>query len=854
LHQFQLKKKIASDAKTKTYTAIDSKLGRKVNLVLLRNNLAEKENREFLLLARSLGILNHPGILPVYDMGVIGGSFYYCYRPPPDDNLTTKLIKNKNKEWIFKNSRSFRLQVLENLAGTVAYAHKQGISIGKLDFNSIVIGDHGEIIISDWTKSRWIKSLAGNERNTVFNEWVQEDLQQLAEVGLRLYLLNEAPSDLSLSQWGHASRNIPADLMIALDRAYLGRPNEYKSVKDFRVDIDNHAKGKPSENFKGDFLTTAIGFYRQHNQIGRYYIALCLSCFAILFYYTFQISGISIDNNKDEIAITRMNRDLENIKDEIATITNKNTELKLDKDGLKEEIEWNKGLIKKTKNEIKVSEINHKKLKKSLTTFQGNLNLIQNNIDREEELLSENIETKLNKIRRSITSKKDQIEKFSKHKNYRINTHFLSKQLNDEYRINLSKLIKNKGWFSDYLFKEENENPKKDDKELLSSAPSKITVNSKGNMVAWVSQNKIYIYDFNAKPRLQKYSTKNESINTIKFSADPNILHAVSDDHLLMYRYKANDEKLNVKLQINNDRYKNLIAYTPHNSMAFLEGPTLYFLEFERIQEDEDVSWNQRTFSRTLREGARLIALPTGKHILIYDENIFLLPRMERIEHFGPKINNIRLSDHFYSISGNTLTSYKPNYNDELGNKIESIQSVTIEKPVDSVLLNSEKNTCLVHFEDQSSKFWAFNEFKGLEETEIQGKPMLFYRGKILLLNNKSLSVHNLGTHEDEPQIDYRSVFNTKSKPTTLLILEDEIVIDKDSLKNEFELVDIEQPDPDNPIAFILNGPHRVELWDLKEKIRLDVIGYSEQRLSMIAYSKKHRKVFAKGKNGIEYW
>ena len=491
MHQFQLKKKISSDAKTQTYIAVDSKLGRNVILVLLRNNLSEKENREFLLQARSLGILNHPGILPVYDMGLLGGSFFYCFRPPPDDNLTKKLIKSKKNNWIFKNSRSFRLQILENLAGTVAYAHKQGICVGKLDFNSIVIGNHGEIIISDWTKSRWNKSIPEKDRNSTFKRWIQDDLQQLAKLGMRLYFLNDTRNDLSLSQWSHASSDLPADFLIALDRAYLGRPSEYKSASEFQKDIDNHVKGKPSDNFKGDFLTTITGIYRQHSKVGKSLIALCLVCFAILFYLTIRTSGISNENINNEITKTRLNKNLENLNEELTTIKNKNNEFQLEKNKLIDELDWNKELLKKKNKENKKYNDDLLKLKKSVATLQGNLESIEDKISDEEHLLGIDIDTKLRKIKKSISLKSQQVKTLGKHKNYRLNAYFTDKAKLTDYRANLSKHIKNKGWFSDYLTKDEKEPTKRTKNKItLTSVPEKITINSRGNLAAWIESNK----------------------------------------------------------------------------------------------------------------------------------------------------------------------------------------------------------------------------------------------------------------------------------------------------------------------------------------------------------------------------
>jgi len=856
LHQFQLKKKISSDAKTQTYIAIDSKLGRNVILVLLRNNLTEKENREFLLQARSLGILSHPGILPVYDMGLIGESFFYCFRPPPDDNLTKKLIKNKQKSWIFKKSRSFRLQVLENLAGTVAYAHERGVSVGKIDFNSIVIGNHGEIIISDWTKSRWVKSISEQDRNSTFKRWIQEDLQQLAKLGMHLYLLNNATNDLSLSRWSQASSNLPTDLLIALDRAYLGRPNEYKSVKEFQKDIDNHVKGKASNNFKGDFLTTITGTYRQHSKVASYLIALCLVCFAILFYMTIKTSGVSNENISKEITKTRLISSLENLNDELKSIKNKNDEFQLDKKNLTDELNWNNEQLKKKNADKKRNHEDFVLLKNSVATLQANLHSIEKEITKEDELLKVDIETKLKKIQQSINHKSQQVKTLAKHKNYRLNSYFSDKSKLENYRSNLPKYIKNKGWFSDYLIKANKGQTKtnKKNKEVLTYTPEKITINSLGNLAAWVESNKIYIYDFNASSKLQKFSTKNDNLVGLKFSNDNNILHAINEDYIFIYKYIPEESQLNLVLKIENEKYSQLIAYTPELSLGFLEGQILYYIEFTKPEENTEGAWEQRTFSRRLPEGSRLIAAPSGKHMLMHDNETFLLPQMRPIQYEGPKLHSIRSSDYLYSISGNTLTTYKPEVNIPFDKKITPLQSISLDAELNSITLNSENNACIINFVDGTNKLWSFNEFKGLEEISFIGKPILFYKGKILLQDNKNLYTHNLGTDPQDIH-EYLEIFKEKTDAINEIVLDDDSIINQTHLRNEHDLLDIELPEEDNPIGFILNGPHRIELWDLKEKIRLDVIGISKRKMNRIYYSKEHKKIFAIGDDKMmEYW
>ena len=848
MHQYQLKKKIASDAKTKTYKAKDLKLARDVVLVILRNNLSDKDTRDFLLRARSIGILNHPGILPVYDMGLIGGSYFYCYRPAPDASLTKKLFQAKDKNWIFINSRSFRLQVLENLAGTVSYAHSLGISVGKLDFNSIVIGNHGEIIISDWSKSRWIKSISEADRKATFEEWVQEDLQQLAELGMRLYLLSDAPRDLSLRQWGQVSNNLPADLLVALDRAYLGRPSMYDDVKEFQKDIDNHIKGKPSLNFQGDFITSAKGLYRQNSKVGFYFISLCLFCFFSMIILTVQVGGIAGTNNDREINITKLKGNLDVLREEVDEMEDKKNQLETDMQSLEDELEWNKKKKAKHKEDEAQKKKELEETTKTFASLQGELDAILKDIKKEDSALAENISVKLNKINRSIREKTAKINKLKKHESYRIHSYNMDSEKQIAYRSQLGKMLKNKGWLSDYLTKESKKETtsKSSNKETLTMTPENLTINPKGNMVAWKTTNKIYIYDLSGKPTLHKFSVKETNITSLKFSSDENHLHAVNEDFIIIYKYQAEEDELEVVLKVdNNDDFKNLISYTPIYSLGFLDGTNLNYLVFNPVENDFGTTWEQQSFNRPLAPEARLISSPKEKHFLIINDRIYIFPNLRPVNYTGPAIKLTQGSHIFYSHSENTLTLYEPNLDSEWNKRIDHMHSCTVEDPIKSVFVNNSKNACLIEFEDGAKKIWSYKDNNELQDTNLKGQPVLFFNNKILLQDNKTLSYEYFGAADEEkPDNNFGDVFKEKSEAIDVVILKDETVINSKTLTCEYKLMDIAQPNPDIPVAFILNGPNRVELWDLSEKIRLDVVAISETKLNRIYYSKEHNRIF----------
>jgi serine/threonine protein kinase len=129
------------------WLAEDTVLQRRVALKILTPDnsspgLASRLLREAVVLAR----LEHPGIVPVHDAGVLAdGRTFYCM----------KYVKGKTLDkHVAGLSLRERLQLLERIAEPLAFAHAQGIVHRDLKPNNIMIGAFGEVLIMDWGLAR----------------------------------------------------------------------------------------------------------------------------------------------------------------------------------------------------------------------------------------------------------------------------------------------------------------------------------------------------------------------------------------------------------------------------------------------------------------------------------------------------------------------------------------------------------------------------------------------------------------------------------------------------------------------------------------------------------------------------
>jgi len=140
----------------------DAELGRKVALKILdlpdsSGDLAGRLIREARILAR----LEHPGIVPVHDVGTLpDGRVYY----------TMKFVEGQRlDEHAGRLSLPERLRMFERICEAVAFAHDRGVLHRDLKPGNIMVGPFGEVLVLDWGVAKLVRP-AGPETVTSASE------------------------------------------------------------------------------------------------------------------------------------------------------------------------------------------------------------------------------------------------------------------------------------------------------------------------------------------------------------------------------------------------------------------------------------------------------------------------------------------------------------------------------------------------------------------------------------------------------------------------------------------------------------------------------------------------------------
>ncbi|MDB4939294.1 MAG: protein kinase [Labilithrix sp.] len=139
-------------------SALDREVRRVVALKTLQSNVAQDAFvvARFVEEARITAQLEHPGIVPIYDLGAgPDGAPFYTMRIVKKRSLRDLLASPALRStWSTARLAGILLQV----ARALGYAHSRGVLHRDIKPENILVGDHGEVYVADWGLAKLDKS------------------------------------------------------------------------------------------------------------------------------------------------------------------------------------------------------------------------------------------------------------------------------------------------------------------------------------------------------------------------------------------------------------------------------------------------------------------------------------------------------------------------------------------------------------------------------------------------------------------------------------------------------------------------------------------------------------------------
>lgn len=141
----------------------DGDMGRDVAVKVLHDRYRDDPRmlERFVEEAQINGQLQHPGIVPVYEMGMKDRRLFF----------TMKLIKGRTLAEIldaraeFREDRQRFLRIFLQVCQTMAYAHSRGVIHRDLKPSNIMVGAFGEVLVVDWGLAKILPRDGGTSRS-----------------------------------------------------------------------------------------------------------------------------------------------------------------------------------------------------------------------------------------------------------------------------------------------------------------------------------------------------------------------------------------------------------------------------------------------------------------------------------------------------------------------------------------------------------------------------------------------------------------------------------------------------------------------------------------------------------------
>ncbi len=168
--RYEIKRELARGGMGRVLIAMDNAVGREVALKELlpqkggttisqRMTTAGELAERFLREAKVTGQLEHPNIIPVYEIGTReDGSVFYTMKLIRGTTLADRISAISEDKSLSESAKlSARLKLLEpfvDVCNAMAYAHSRGVIHRDLKPANVMLGDFGETLVLDWGLAR----------------------------------------------------------------------------------------------------------------------------------------------------------------------------------------------------------------------------------------------------------------------------------------------------------------------------------------------------------------------------------------------------------------------------------------------------------------------------------------------------------------------------------------------------------------------------------------------------------------------------------------------------------------------------------------------------------------------------
>jgi serine/threonine protein kinase len=202
---YELIETLGAGGMGEVYRCCDPALGRDLAIKVMKAELRRHPavERRFLREARITAFLQHPGIVPVHNLGRLAdGRFHYTMRLVGGQTFAAILKEEAGKP----ERLPYLLSIFEKICQTVAYAHSKRVIHRDLKPSNVMVGRFGEVQVMDWGLAKILNAEDESEITTQREETrihteVGNTSVDLTRAGQEMGTPAYMPPEQSLAEW-----------------------------------------------------------------------------------------------------------------------------------------------------------------------------------------------------------------------------------------------------------------------------------------------------------------------------------------------------------------------------------------------------------------------------------------------------------------------------------------------------------------------------------------------------------------------------------------------------------------------------------------------------------------------------